>query len=129
MTAQILLDALDQKEVEGICQFSLIIFDECHHTHQRHPFNSIMHHYMDAKYKDDDQPFTLPQVSTFPPAFLLHAASFVGHFSLEGKVCSQSQGIRQCWYFFKVYFRMECRQFSYFLKVYFLGNVGSLRTS
>ena len=68
LTAQILVNALDQKEIDGICQFSLLVFDECHHTNQQHPFNCIMHHYMAVKYSEnDDTRVELPQV---------HAGSF-----------------------------------------------------
>nr|KAG5687676.1 hypothetical protein BaRGS_027568 [Batillaria attramentaria] len=65
MTAQILLDALDQKEIKDICEFSLVVFDECHHTGGRHPFNCIMHHYMAAKFpppETEDHDRQLPQV-------------------------------------------------------------------
>ncbi|XP_076460838.1 ATP-dependent RNA helicase DHX58-like isoform X2 [Babylonia areolata] len=54
MTAQVLLNALDQKEVEGVCQFSMLVLDECHHTNLQHPFNSIMHYYMAVKYSSSD---------------------------------------------------------------------------
>ncbi|PVD29708.1 hypothetical protein C0Q70_08964 [Pomacea canaliculata] len=69
MTAQILLNALEKKEINSICEFSMVVFDECHHTHGRHPFNCIMHHYLDAKQSiqsqaaDDDRAIQkLPQV-------------------------------------------------------------------
>lgn len=68
MTAQILLDALEKKEVLDIGQFSMLVFDECHHTRSRHPYNSIMHHYMAAKFppdsteQDEDYRCPLPQV-------------------------------------------------------------------
>ncbi|KAL8604967.1 hypothetical protein ACOMHN_028595 [Nucella lapillus] len=68
MTAQVLVNSLDQREVEGVCEFSLIVLDECHHTNLLHPFNSIMHYYMDVKYasteeeEGDTPPQQLPQV-------------------------------------------------------------------
>ena len=68
MTAQILVNSLDSKEVDGgIGAFTMIVLDECHHTALQHPFNCIMHYYMDAKYPppDSDELIseTLPQVS------------------------------------------------------------------
>ena len=62
VTAQVLLDALVRGEVSSISRFSLIIFDECHHTHTNHPFNKIMGLYMDLKFGRQEQ---LPQVKTY----------------------------------------------------------------
>lgn len=83
MTAQILLDALDRKEMENICQFSLIVFDECHHTNQRHPFNCLMHHYMAVKYaNNNDQDIRLPQVVG------LTASVGVGKANTDAQACN-----------------------------------------
>lgn len=60
VTAQVLLDTLVRKEIHGISCFSLIVFDECHHTHANHTFNQIMGRYMDLKFKTGDA--VLPQV-------------------------------------------------------------------
>ncbi|XP_070212563.1 antiviral innate immune response receptor RIG-I-like [Littorina saxatilis] len=54
MTAQILLNALEQKEIDGIHEFSLVVFDECHHTQLKHTYNRIMHHYMALKFQGKD---------------------------------------------------------------------------
>ena len=61
VTAQVLLDALARKEIAGINKFSLIVFDECHHTHANHTFNQIMGRYMDIKFHKHDAGL-LPQV-------------------------------------------------------------------
>ncbi len=43
VTAQILLNALKRKEPDvHLGDLSMIIFDECHHTTQDHPYNEIM---------------------------------------------------------------------------------------
>ncbi|XP_064604093.1 ATP-dependent RNA helicase DHX58-like [Liolophura sinensis] len=64
MTAQILLDALRNRNQENISlsQFTLIVFDECHHTFKKHPFNGIMFSYMDQKLQEGGQTSPLPQV-------------------------------------------------------------------
>ena len=60
VTAQVLLNALKKKPAsEGvpnekhvsISQFSLLVFDECHHTTKEHPYNEIMRWYMTEKYE------------------------------------------------------------------------------
>lgn len=49
MTAQILVDALKSRRV-AINDFSLLIFDECHHTDKGHPYNDIMLNYLEIKF-------------------------------------------------------------------------------
>ena len=49
LTAQILVDALKSRRVR-ITDFSLLIFDECHHTNNKHPFNEIMLAYLGIKF-------------------------------------------------------------------------------
>ncbi|XP_069140707.1 ATP-dependent RNA helicase DHX58-like [Argopecten irradians] len=62
VTAQLLVNALCEKNVE-ITQFSLLVFDECHHSNFKHSFNRIMHHYIDIKLDPDtDERKVLPQV-------------------------------------------------------------------
>ncbi|OWF42873.1 probable ATP-dependent RNA helicase DDX58 [Mizuhopecten yessoensis] len=61
VTAQLLVNALLAKDV-NITQFSLLVFDECHHSNLKHSFNRIMHHYIDLKLDDVTDKKTLPQV-------------------------------------------------------------------
>lgn len=49
LTAQILVDALKSRRV-SITDYSLLIFDECHHTDKGHPYNDIMLKYLGIKY-------------------------------------------------------------------------------
>ena len=62
VTVQVLLDALVKGEIDSITKFSLMIFDECHHTHANHPFNQIMSMYVDLKLDDKFDNAALPQV-------------------------------------------------------------------
>ena len=48
LTAQIFVNALKSKEVD-IEDLDMLIFDECHHTDQKHPFNEIMKTYLKKK--------------------------------------------------------------------------------
>ena len=62
LTAQILVDALKSKRVR-ITDFSLLIFDECHHTGKGHPYNEIMLAYLGIKFSSQGkQTNSLPQV-------------------------------------------------------------------
>ncbi|XP_053388614.1 interferon-induced helicase C domain-containing protein 1-like [Mercenaria mercenaria] len=60
VTAQSLLDALLRKEISDITIFSLIVFDECHHTCDNHTYNQIIRRYMDLKFYKPDA--VLPQI-------------------------------------------------------------------
>uniref|UniRef100_A0A8D0CFU2 RNA helicase n=1 Tax=Scleropages formosus TaxID=113540 RepID=A0A8D0CFU2_SCLFO len=61
-TAQILENAMENKE-EGkhvkLTDFTLLIFDECHHTHKESVYNKIMGHYVERRLARDRD---LPQV-------------------------------------------------------------------
>ncbi|KAJ8316348.1 hypothetical protein KUTeg_006362 [Tegillarca granosa] len=61
VTAQIWLNSLMEKDTT-INAFTLVIFDECHHCAQKHPYNKIMEFYMDAKLKDNARDINLPQI-------------------------------------------------------------------
>ena len=64
MTAQILVNSLKAEEggnrVE-LKDISLLLFDECHHAHKEHPYNSIMETYLALKSQAGHQ-HRLPQV-------------------------------------------------------------------
>jgi len=60
MTPQILLNALEEEHIDSLGAFSLIIFDECHHTMKDHPYNLIMSKYVDELLSNSEA--ELPQV-------------------------------------------------------------------
>ncbi|XP_028414975.1 probable ATP-dependent RNA helicase DDX58 [Dendronephthya gigantea] len=69
MTAQLLLNclkkkpAVDEEDHSGgvkISQFSLLVFDECHHTTKDHPYNEIMRWYLRHKFEAESP--ILPQI-------------------------------------------------------------------
>ncbi|XP_053394123.1 ATP-dependent RNA helicase DHX58-like isoform X2 [Mercenaria mercenaria] len=62
VTAQVLLNALTRREINSLTAFSMIVFDECHHTGNLHSFNEIMSKYMDLKLRDNLDVISLPQV-------------------------------------------------------------------
>ena len=67
MTPQILLNALEQSQIDCMSSFSLIIFDECHHTIKDHPYNLIMSLYLDdilSAHREGHEA-SLPQVRNY----------------------------------------------------------------
>ncbi|KAL3863077.1 hypothetical protein ACJMK2_004854 [Sinanodonta woodiana] len=62
LTAQLLLNSLMNGEIQSITQFSLIIFDECHHCHDEHSYNKIMQYYLDIKLRPGRNVHSLPQI-------------------------------------------------------------------
>jgi len=64
MTAQILVNAL-KSDFKGerveLKDITLLLFDECHHAHKEHPYNSIMEKYLALKAQAGHQ-HSLPQV-------------------------------------------------------------------
>ena len=63
MTPQILLNALDSGELPSLSVFTLLIFDECHHTRKHYPYNDILsRYYVDEKLVDSRLSRSLPQV-------------------------------------------------------------------
>ena len=51
---------------EGIASFTLLVFDECHHTQKDDSYNDIMHYYLKEKRKGFSTSGTvLPQASAF----------------------------------------------------------------
>jgi len=63
MTPQILLNALDSGELASLSVFTLLMFDECHHTKGHYPYNDIMaRYYVDEKLNNSLSSLRLPQV-------------------------------------------------------------------
>ncbi|KAL3863071.1 hypothetical protein ACJMK2_004848 [Sinanodonta woodiana] len=62
VTAQLLLNSLMEGEIKSITQFSLLIFDECHHCHDDHAYNKIMQLYRDIKLTPEADTSSLPQI-------------------------------------------------------------------
>ncbi|KAL8222136.1 UNVERIFIED_CONTAM: hypothetical protein K2H54_075008 [Gekko kuhli] len=61
-TAQILQNALQSREEEmhvELTDFSLLVIDECHHTHKESTYNKIMKDYLERKMKGQQN---LPQI-------------------------------------------------------------------
>ncbi|CAL1526587.1 unnamed protein product [Lymnaea stagnalis] len=60
MTPMILYNAIKRNELtEHLGVFSLIVFDECHHTHKEEPYNLLMNSYHEIKSKPN---IKLPQI-------------------------------------------------------------------
>ena len=62
MTPKILENHLTPDKIPSLSAFSLIIFDECHHTRKGEPYNSVMKKYLQSK-KDGER--NLPQVNEY----------------------------------------------------------------
>lgn len=58
-TPQILVNNLEEKTIKSLSEFSLLIFDECHHTKGNEPFKRLARKYLMEK-KDGQE--NLPQV-------------------------------------------------------------------
>jgi len=67
MTPQIMQNSLFENDVTSLSVFTLLIFDECHHTNKNHPYNGIMGHYIDEKFEAEKirVAVSLPQVCRF----------------------------------------------------------------
>ena len=78
MTPQILVDALSRTtdRIESLTQFTLLVFDECHHTTKGHAYNKIMNFYMDEKF--NQQSLNLPQVLYSNVLLLLNLLQYFG---------------------------------------------------
>ncbi|XP_072042251.1 ATP-dependent RNA helicase DHX58-like [Amphiura filiformis] len=54
VTAQIVVNALQKREIQ-LQDIAMMIFDECHHTTQKHPYNEIMRRYLKEKIKYEER--------------------------------------------------------------------------
>ena len=59
LTPKILENHLRPDKIPSLSAFSLLIFDECHHTRKGEPYNSVMKHYLKSK---EQRELGLPQV-------------------------------------------------------------------
>lgn len=60
VTPAILNNYFEASSEASIGDFTLLIFDECHHAKEAHPYNTLLEHYYKAKGSSG----VLPQVST-----------------------------------------------------------------
>jgi ATP-dependent RNA helicase DDX58 len=68
MTPQVMENALLAEGVVLLRSFSLMIFDECHHTTKNHPYNAIMAHYIDQSLENEERRRAVnivPQVASY----------------------------------------------------------------
>ncbi|XP_052268251.1 interferon-induced helicase C domain-containing protein 1-like [Dreissena polymorpha] len=61
VTAQVLVNALKTGQIQSLTQFSLIVFDECHHSNQQHRYNEILWKYIEMKLQPGTDVAGLPQ--------------------------------------------------------------------
>ncbi|XP_062610169.1 antiviral innate immune response receptor RIG-I-like, partial [Saccostrea cucullata] len=61
VTAQILLNAL-RDGIVSVTDFSLMVFDECHHANDNHSYNMIMNKYLDIKFQEKEKAKNLPMI-------------------------------------------------------------------
>lgn len=59
LTPKVLENHLVPEKIPSLAAFSLLVFDECHHTRKGEPYNSLMKSYLKSKSND---PNGLPQV-------------------------------------------------------------------
>ncbi|WAR22432.1 DDX58-like protein [Mya arenaria] len=62
VTAQILVNALKAKKIESVREFSLIVFDECHHSNKQHMYNEVMARYLHLKLREKVDSSEMPQI-------------------------------------------------------------------
>ncbi|NXJ99600.1 DDX58 helicase, partial [Corythaixoides concolor] len=60
LTPQILVNSIEEGIVSSLSIFTLMIFDECHHTTGNHPYSVLMTRYLEQKF--DSSANQLPQI-------------------------------------------------------------------
>ncbi|XP_052100654.1 antiviral innate immune response receptor RIG-I-like [Mytilus californianus] len=61
ITSALLDNSLKSGDIK-IEDFTLLVFDECHHAKDKHSYARVMHYYMDRKFDDNFQRERLPKV-------------------------------------------------------------------
>uniref|UniRef100_A0A8B9HHC6 Activating signal cointegrator 1 complex subunit 3 n=1 Tax=Astyanax mexicanus TaxID=7994 RepID=A0A8B9HHC6_ASTMX len=83
LTPQILVNALQNKDLPSLDVFTLLLLDECHNTTGKHPYNNIMSRYLDTKLTSSAH--TLPQVVGFTAS--VGVGSFKNQQEAEMNIC------------------------------------------
>lgn len=97
ITAQKLINALENEESElNISDFEILIFDECHHTHDNHPYNLLMRFYFKEKFRSH------ANANCNLPLIIGLTASLGGAFDVENHVAELCSSL-------------DCRELSYLI--------------
>ncbi|KAK1174963.1 antiviral innate immune response receptor RIG-I-like [Acipenser oxyrinchus oxyrinchus] len=83
LTPQILVNALRCGTIASLSMFSLLIFDECHNTTGKHPYNVLMTMYLDSKLGNNNE--LLPQIVGLTAS--VGVGSFKSEREAENNIC------------------------------------------
>lgn len=83
LTPQILVNALNCGTIPSLSMFSLLIFDECHNTTGKHPYNVLMTMYLDNKLGNNNE--LLPQIVGLTAS--VGVGSFKNERDAENNIC------------------------------------------
>jgi ERCC4-related helicase len=81
VTAQVLLNFLNSKDVGKLNMFDIIVFDECHHADKKHPYKKIMDNYFEQRLVNGET--ALPQVCKNCLKFFLSPLFFIFSFIMK----------------------------------------------